>query len=258
MDIQQLKFLNVLVIGDSCEDVYYFGKVERISPEAPVPIFNIINRESLPGMGANVRNNLNTLGIKNTFLTNEEHIIKERYIDIRTKHHLLRVDHGDNIPISPLNIDKLLNHNLDVYDGILIVDYDKGLITKSNMDFILSNFNKPIFVDSKKIDLSIFENCIIKINETENLKVEKYPSTCELIVTLGGKGAVWKNEIFPAKQVEVFDICGAGDTFFSAMSAAILLGEEFPFAINFANKCASISVQKLGTYAPTMEDLNNL
>ena len=255
MNIQQLQSLNVLVIGDSCEDIYHFGRAERISPEAPVPIFNLIESEYHAGMAANVKANLDSLGINNTLLTNTESIIKERYIDVRFKHHLLRVDRGETSSVVPLPTKDLIGCELTKYDGILIVDYDKGLITESNIKFLTSKFKKPIFVDSKKPDLSIFENCIIKINESENLKIKKYPSSCELVVTLGERGACWKNNIYPTESVEVFDVCGAGDTFFASFAAAYLLGDSIPAAIKFANRCATITVQKLGTYAPTLEEL---
>ena len=51
----------ILLIGDSCIDEYQYGTVDRISPEAPVPIFKYIRSEEKPGMVFNVRNNLEKL-----------------------------------------------------------------------------------------------------------------------------------------------------------------------------------------------------
>jgi len=52
-----LKPFQILLIGDSCIDEYQYGTVDRISPEAPVPIFKYLRSEEKPGMVYNVRNN---------------------------------------------------------------------------------------------------------------------------------------------------------------------------------------------------------
>ena len=76
----------------------------------------------------------------------------------------------------------------------------------------------PIFVDSKKQDLSLFKDCFIKINDLEHKKADlSNIDRQKLIVTLGGKGAMWKGDIYPTKEVDVYDVCGAGDVFISAL-----------------------------------------
>ena len=50
--------MNVLVIGDSCRDIFVYGDIERISPEAPVPVFVPSHTESNDGMAKNVANNV--------------------------------------------------------------------------------------------------------------------------------------------------------------------------------------------------------
>ena len=62
MDIQQQKLYKILLIGDSCEDIYHFGTCQRISPEAPVPILKKAYEEIRPGMSANVAANLESFG----------------------------------------------------------------------------------------------------------------------------------------------------------------------------------------------------
>ena len=52
----------ILIVGDVMLDKYYFGKVDRISPEAPVPIVNIQKEESRLGGASNVANNIVSLG----------------------------------------------------------------------------------------------------------------------------------------------------------------------------------------------------
>ena len=78
--IQQLKSSKVLLIGDSCIDRYHYGTVERISPEAPVPIFKVLKTENKNGMSLNVKENLLGLGVSVDIITNEKEIIKSRHI----------------------------------------------------------------------------------------------------------------------------------------------------------------------------------
>ena len=71
----------ILVIGDSCVDVFTYGKSERLCPDAPVPVF--VEEYSIKngGMAANVFNNLKVLNPDSDFVTNEESIVKTRYIE---------------------------------------------------------------------------------------------------------------------------------------------------------------------------------
>ncbi|GIR20281.1 hypothetical protein CM15mP35_05420 [bacterium] len=55
--------MKVLVIGDSCEDIFLYGKIERVSPEAPVPVIEPIDKTTNIGMAGNVANNLSSLGV---------------------------------------------------------------------------------------------------------------------------------------------------------------------------------------------------
>ena len=253
MDTQQLKSLKILVVGDSCEDVYHFGIVKRLSPEAPVPVFNLLESRTHPGMAANVKTNLTALGVSVDFITNDEQIYKERYIDADTRQHMLRVDKGESEPVAPLNIASL--PSLEQYDAVVISDYNKGFVSAESARHIINNFQRPIFVDSKKKNLSVYEGCIIKINEQERQGVEALPAHCEIVVTLGSKGAMWNNKTYSTESVEVFDVCGAGDTFFSALACSYLLTKKLDTAIKFANRCANIPVQRLGTYAPTLKEI---
>lgn len=224
-----------------------------MSPEAPVPVFLYENEVCVDGMAGNVKNNLISLGVCVDLICNKEEIVKERFIDIKTKHHLLRSDYETNI--KPLEIEEI--KNLEKYSAIIISDYNKGLINNQNTKFILDNFKGPIFVDSKKEDLSIFENCFIKINNDEYKKVKKFPNNCELIVTLGSEGALYKNEKIPTKKVQVFDVSGAGDTFISGLVIKYLLTKDIKSSILFANICSSIVVQKSGTSTVDLKEVEN-
>ena len=78
------------------------------------------------------------------------------------------------------------------------------------------------------------------------------------MVTLGGLGARWAEQIFKTEKVDVYDVCGAGDVFLSALVYGYLRYRDMPEAIILANKCASLSVTKMGTYVLTKEDINDL
>ena len=72
--------MNVLLIGDSCEDRYFYGDVKRLNPEAPVPILEYKRGVTSEGMVKNVYNNLKAFGVSINMITNEEKIIKTRSV----------------------------------------------------------------------------------------------------------------------------------------------------------------------------------
>ena len=252
----QIQF-NVLLIGDSCIDKYHIGTVDRLSPEAPVPVFKIVDSYEVQGMAANVYLNLVNMKITPDFITNSEIITKNRYIDKRSGQHLLRVDDEGKI----MQWDQITPQPLDAYDAIVISDYNKGFLSYQNIEHIISAVKCPIFIDTKKRDLAKFsaENVFVKINETEYKN--RISSPLNLIVTLGDKGATLKTacyeDLFQTKQVEVMDVCGCGDTFLSALTAQYLFTKNPDLAIMFANAAAGITVQHRGNYAPAYEEVKN-
>ena len=80
----QTKF-KILLIGDNGIDQYEYGNVDRISPEAPVPIINYTHSANKPGMAANVKDNLIKLGCDVEFLHGFKTSIKTRIIDNKSK-----------------------------------------------------------------------------------------------------------------------------------------------------------------------------
>jgi D-beta-D-heptose 7-phosphate kinase/D-beta-D-heptose 1-phosphate adenosyltransferase len=244
--------LNVLVIGDYCIDIFKYGVCSRLSPEAPVPVFDLRYEKIMQGMSGNVYNNLINLGVNSFLIKNEEIISKTRFVDLKTKQHLLRVD--ETKYVNKIEIDKIINID---YDAVIISDYDKGYITKEVIKPLINKFSCPIFVDSKKTDLSEYENCIIKINESEFSKVIKFPKNYELIVTVGERGAIYKNKIIPTNIVNVFDVSGAGDTFIASLAIKFLLCKDMEKSIKFANHCSSIVVTKSGTASIVLEEVKN-
>lgn len=258
MSFQPPKSLSVLLLGDACVDVYHYGRCDRISPEAPVPVFLEEETETRMGMALNVYLNLLSFELNVDCMVGETYIEKHRYIDSRSKQHLLRVDRNENEEVGIFRFDNRILGDIDL---VIISDYDKGFLTSEqclSLSKYCYNNNIPVFVDSKKTDLSCFENCIIKINQHEYEKIIKYPKNLDLIVTLGADGVLYKGDIYKTDGVEVFDVCGAGDVFISSLVYMYLKHGDMIKAIEFANKCAAYSVTKFGTYVLTKEDVDDL
>lgn len=253
MDIQRLKLLKVLIIGDYCIDIFKYGYCNRLSPEAPVPVFLYDHETKTDGMAGNVFNNIKSLKVEADLLVSSKETIKERYVDLKSKHHLLRADYEKPLPELVSGLSKLQK-----YDAIVIADYNKGTITKNVFEKIISEYDGPIFIDSKKNDLSIYKhtNSILKINQQEFEKA-KIPSDTNLIITLGSDGAMKDGKIYPTKKVEVFDVSGAGDSFMAGLVVQYLLTKNFDDAIMFANSCASNVVTKTGTAIVNFDEVKS-
>ena len=242
--------MKVLLIGDSCEDVYVYGDVNRLNPEAPVPILEPKREERTNGMAWNVYNNLLSFGIDCQMLTNDEKIVKTRFIDQRSNQQILRYDEGSTV--DPLNDDELSDEQ---FDALVISDYDKGFLTTEKIFELSSRFVGPVFIDSKKTNLP--EDAYIKINELEHERMS-YCNYDNLIITRGGKGAEYRGELYPAEKVNVFDVVGAGDTFLAALTYGYLKHGRIDKAIPIANKAAAVAVSHTGTYVLTGEDVDEI
>jgi D-beta-D-heptose 7-phosphate kinase/D-beta-D-heptose 1-phosphate adenosyltransferase len=248
--IQQLKQFRILLIGDDCHDIYTYGYVNRISPEAPVPVFEPHYTIHKDGMAGNVRKNLEALGCTVNFLHGASSE-KNRLIDARTKQQLLRMD--KDATSKPITFDTAIP---PVYDAIVISDYNKGTVTYELIEELVKEVNVPIFVDTKKTDLARLAGCYVKINALEKSRATSLPDSAHLIVTHGSHGAEWDGWVYAAEIVgDVTDVCGAGDTFLAALVYQFLKTGHMPDAVKFANKASSITVQHVGVYAPRLEQI---
>lgn len=251
--LPQRKF-KILLIGDDCIDVYRYGRVDRLSPEAPVPIFEPITESSRPGMASNVLSNLEQLGCEVTSMLGEASI-KTRLIDQRTGHQILRIDQDTKSTAL-----KLHTRISQTYDAVVISDYNKGAVDYRLIKDVRSEFTGPVFVDTKKTDLRRINGCMVKINEKEYFARK---SNCDnLIVTLGERGAEHHDadgtRKFSAHKVEVSDVCGAGDTFLAGLTYQYLCTGDLASAIKFAMSAAAVTVQHLGVYSPTLEEIHEI
>lgn len=250
-NIQPPKKFKVLLVGDNCVDIYRYGTVDRISPEAPVPIFKLSYEEQKPGMAANVCANLEAFGVdvSTCFGPKSE---KTRLIDIRSRQHIVRID--NDIISQPVEFESI--GKLDFYDAVVISDYNKGWISYQLVKDIRKNYAGPIFVDSKKTDLKQFNGCFVKINKKEYN--ESVTQMSNMIVTLGSSGARYHDQTYPVDKVEVVDVCGAGDTFLAALVFEYLNTSSIKSAIPFANRAGAICVQHSGVYTLTKQDIENI
>ena len=203
--------LNVLIIGDVMIDAYYWGKVDRISPEAPVPIVAVQKKESRLGGAANVALNIKALGANPILcsvigsdadgkelidLISENNQTAEGIIQsyarrttkktriIGNNHQMMRIDGEDLHELNDAEeekfysrIEEIINsRNIDV---IIFEDYDKGAITKNIINKVVKLANKkniPTTVDPKKTHFKDYKNVTLfkpNLKELkEGLKIE--------------------------------------------------------------------------------------
>lgn len=194
MDIFKNK--KILIVGDVMLDSYIFGNVERISPEAPVPIIEKQKKENKLGGAANVASNIKNLGgtpilcsvIGNDrngeiFLTELEKIgISTKYIIksndrittnktriIGNNYQMLRIDDEIKKELNSNDNDIFLEKIYNIIenekiDCVLFQDYDKGVLTNYNIPVIIlysKHYNIPIAVDPKKNNFSYYNNVTI-------------------------------------------------------------------------------------------------
>ena len=238
--------MKVLVIGETCTDKYVYGKAERLSPDAPVPVRVPEYETTNEGMASNVARNLESLGADIDLVTNMSPITKTRYVDDKTNHMFMRLDEGE-YDVSRCNDICLLKWS--DYDAVIISDYCKGFLTEEDISIICKNHPK-VFVDTKKIIGDFCKNAlIIKINEQEWENSKDYYSASiedKLVITLGNKGCNYRGKNFSVKDVPVKDQTGAGDTFIAALCWSYLSNENMEVALVFANECAGRVVTTRG------------
>jgi D-beta-D-heptose 7-phosphate kinase/D-beta-D-heptose 1-phosphate adenosyltransferase len=242
--------MKIVVIGELCHDYFIYGESKRLSPEAPVPVFVPLRETTNLGMAGNVRQNLWAInqnlqvGLYHQLRT----IKKTRYVDEKTNHMFLRVDEGES-NIDGLYLSDEIIHDMKLSDATIISDYDKGFLSHTMIRNIL-NFPKFKVIDTKKIlDESIIEKLdFIKLNESEyksNNIPEKFLN--KVIVTLGSKGAMYMDTIYPSPSPkETIDVSGAGDTFTASFTLKYLETKNVEDSIIYANQMSSIVVSKKG------------
>ena len=201
--------MSILVIGETCLDVFCYGKCDRLAPEAPAPVFNPIETITNPGMAKNVQTNIQALGMGCDLFTNANwgEITKTRFIHKNTNQMFLRVDENES-KIKRCAVESI---PLKEYDVVVVSDYCKGFLTDDDIQYITKN-HECAFVDTKKRlgewcrDASYIKINNIEFNKTKDSITEDFRG--KLIVTLGSKGCTFQDKVYPVKSVEIKDVSG--------------------------------------------------
>lgn len=194
----------ILVVGDVMIDSYVWGKVERISPEAPVPVVDVLSQDLRLGGAANVALNVKSLGaepILCSVIGNDERasqfdeLMNKRDFDPRglvrseerrttVKHriicggqHMLRIDEEDKHSLTEHEEDRLIA-SIKAYiqqgvDAIVLEDYNKGVLTPTVIDQVIAAANEagiPTAVDPKKENFFAYRNATLFKPNLKELK----------------------------------------------------------------------------------------
>lgn len=296
---------SVLVVGDIMLDRFVYGRVDRISPEGPVPVLSIARENMMLGGAGNTLSNLAHLGCHGKLisvvgddadgktvaklaqdlgvdieglvrLSDRPTIVKTRYLVGHQQ--LLRTDFERICDIAPETQNQLLQHMrglLNEVGAVIISDYGKGLLVRSFIEELIKlvkSKNIPVLVDPKGRDFSKYSGAdVVTPNKKELSEATggKSLENDEQIVFAGkeilkncGIGAVVATRssdgmsvigasepvhIRSAKDIEVFDVSGAGDTVIATIAAALAAGADLVQAASIANIAGSIVVTKVGT-----------
>ncbi|MEK6793923.1 MAG: D-glycero-beta-D-manno-heptose-7-phosphate kinase [Spirochaetota bacterium] len=315
--IPRLSKTAVLVIGDIMLDRFVYGDVVRISPEAPVPVVHVKNETSFLGGAGNVARNIRALGGKAGLVgiigkdREAEHIVSDMersgispdgiIIDtarptitktriIAGTQQVVRIDHENMSPVSAearMAVEAYVSRHLDDYDGIIISDYAKGVITRDSIDHIMRTAKKKkkfVLADPSIKHFPLYNGIT---SMTPNLKEASEGAHREidvsskeaiaklgwhikdsldmphLMITLGPQGmAIFSDEIkgktpffIPTKAKAVYDVSGAGDTVIAALAMGLAAKLSFLDAAFIANYAAGVVVGKRGTATLTQKEL---
>lgn len=307
-------FLNkrIAVVGDLMVDSYYWGTVSRVSPEAPVPVVDVVSESTRLGGAANVANNIQTLGGEPVLigLIGDDHpgemflnILKDRNLSvdgivtdtsrpttIKTRviahgQHVVRIDNESKVNCPDRLQHRIIDavkYSIHQIDGIILEDYNKGVITKEIIHEIITvarKYDKIVTVDPKYNNFFEYKNVtVFKPNkrETEEALGSRLRSDDDVIhagermlktlqaenvlLTRGEEGLTLfekSGEISHMKSLatNIQDVSGAGDTVISTLTMALVSGATVREAAALANCAASVVVGAVGIVPIQPEEL---
>ena len=226
---QRLPNTSLLCVGDVMVDYFIYGTVDRISPEAPVPVFHKTHQTQALGGAGNVARNLSYLSARTIFLSvtgqDEEGekiqqlldalpstqsfliqdpdrttTVKTRYISHNQQ--LLRADQETRHPLSaPLKkkLKEAFQEALPQVDGVIFSDYGKGIFDRElTLDLLhaAKQHHKPVFIDPKSQDYGIYEGAtILTPNLNELRQVAKKALATEEEIVQGARFLMEKYQI---------------------------------------------------------------
>src|SRR5690606_5140799 len=295
--------LKIAVVGDMMLDCYFWGDVKRSSPEAPVQVVEIENEFFRFGGAANVALNIlklggipvpvGVIGYDNygtifTSLINETRISAEGIIVdesrpttaktrvIAQNQHVVRIDKESKQYLDKKTQQKLFSYLEKIaggLDGIILQDYNKGVMTPSLIEKIIELANKNnvlVTVDPKFNNFFHYKNVTvfkpnrkeaedvlgIKIKSDEDItaageKLLERLNAKYILLTLGESGiAVFekgkKEKRMPTKARKVADVSGAGDTVISTLTIALAAGADILEASYLANYAGGLVCEEVG------------
>lgn len=211
--------LKVLIVGDVMVDNYIIGKVDRVSPEAPVPVVDVASFDSRLGGAGNVALNIKAMGgipilcsvigndkeggdLKNllakqgltsrAILSSDKRKTTTKTRVLGNNHQLLRIDHEIKTEIDTLDsflLDEHFNRELEIADVVIFEDYNKGILHAKNIEKFINKCNlanKPTIVDPKKSNfLTYKKTTLFKPNLKEikeGLNIENNLDSIEEII----------------------------------------------------------------------------
>lgn len=250
--------VRALVIGDAMVDQYHFGRVDRLSPEAPVPIFIEEGTESRRGGADNVAHQLEALGCRVKTVFARRWSVKHRYF--AGHHQVFRRD--DDYRAGGEDVDEAcqrIAHYIHDFDVVVLSDYAKGLLTPQLCQDVIK-VGKPVVVDPKGTDWVKYRGAaVICPNELE-LQAQGWHSGY-VVAKLGAKGLAIRTHDgvehlrIPAVAKQVFDVTGAGDVVTAVIAAGVAVNASMENAAIIANHAAGVVVGKLGTAVCSTEEL---
>jgi D-beta-D-heptose 7-phosphate kinase/D-beta-D-heptose 1-phosphate adenosyltransferase len=219
--VDRLADAHILCIGDVMLDRFIYGGVDRISPEAPIPVLSVQQEISMPGGAGNVVRNISSLGAKVTFLSvigqdetgNElTRMIgdlagvtpflfaeKERVTTLKTRYiagtqHLLRVDSEIRRAVDAATEEKFLNIVEDALSScqvMVLSDYGKGIFTPALTRRLIDKAKErhiPVIVDPKSRDFGLYHGAtLVTPNQQELLLASGVESTDETAIAEGAR-----------------------------------------------------------------------
>jgi len=265
----------ILVMGDCMIDEYYEVEVNRISPEAPIPVMKSSTDEPVciaPGGAANVASQFTYWNTECDLLSPECRIpIKKRF---KNGQNLIRWDVEDPSQVTDKHIEETIA-TLKVwlskkkYDVAILSDYDKGLFRNfklvQEMITLFSTYGVKTIVDPKDDPIEKWLGCtVFKPNSVEaNKFTGHYDGSCQsaklaeslldssIVITKGGEGtycydAPARHDFHyqPKKRARVKSVIGAGDCFVSLLALAIAHKYPLEQAVEIAYEAGAIYVQR--------------
>jgi len=221
-------------------DEYWYAKANRVSPEAPVVVNKIYDKESKPGGAGNVVENCKALGAEVVLITHPDNkLIKKVRVIVDSKQ-VARMDFDYKQKAIK---DYHTEEHIKWADVVILSDYHKGTLRNPQPIIKLCNKYKKLCIVDPKGKFNKYEGADYLVPNLKE-KAEGGDTTVEIIQTMDKDGIFYKGKQYPAQAKEVFDVSGAGDTVTATLAYYADLGMEK--AIPLANLYAGHVVSKFG------------